>query len=256
MGASVRLISSVAHSTVSGLLPTLRALDPGQLDSFSRELIPNVTVFQGCWIEQYNFHGFPGSREFPLFLRRLNGLGHCVGASLFPAEQFNEQALFTEITTAIAQMEPLMVFVNDLISFYKEFDDLRDQTSLVKNYCQVEGISLDQALEKLTRDTISCSEQMLNVFEGKDPKVVATLEAFIQGYVTWHLCDKRYRMNEIYERSGDNPLGVKFRNYYEEAKKVGNIDQGEWAVPPVSVMAAQAKRSSLSNLLRWFYLVG
>lgn len=252
----MRLTSSAVHLTVSGLLPTLRALDAGQLDGSSRELIPDATVFQGCWIEQYNFHGFPGSYEFPLFLRRLNGLGHCVGASLFPAEQFNEQALLTEITTAIAQMEPLMVFVNDLISFYKEFDDLRDQTSLVKNYCQVEGMSLVQALEKLSRDTISCSEQMLNVFQGKDPQVVATLEAFIQGYVTWHLCDKRYRMNEIYERSDNNPVGVKFRHYYEEAKKVGNIDQGEWAVPSVSVMAAQAKKSSLSNLLQWLYLVG
>lgn len=137
-----------------------------------------------------------------------------------------------------------MVFVNDLISFYKEFDDPRDQTSLVKNYCHVEGISLDQALDRLTRDTILRCEQLLAVFEGKDPKMLDTLKAFVQGYVTWHLCDKRYRINEVYERAGDSPAGVKFRHYYEEAKKVGSVDLGDWAVPPVSDMAEQANRLS------------
>ena len=139
-------------------------------------------------------------------------------------------------------MENWMVFVNDLMSFYKEFDDPRDQTSLVNNYCQVEGIGLDKALDKLTRDTIHCCEQMLAVFEGKDPKVVATLEAFVQGYVTWHLCDKRYRLNEIYEHSDDSPAGVKFRQYCEEARRVGQIDAGKWAVPSVSEMVAQANQ--------------
>ncbi|KAF7505019.1 Trichodiene synthase [Endocarpon pusillum] len=196
--------------------------------------------FQGCWIEQYNFPGFPGSHDYPLFLRRLNGLGHCVGASLFPAAQFDEQALFVEITTAIAQMENWMVFVNDLMSFYKEFDDPRDQISLVINYCKVEGIGLNEALDKLTHDTIHCSEQMLAVFEGKDPKVVATLQAFVQGYITWHLCDPRYRLNEVYERSDDSPIGAKFRQYCEDARRVGQIDPGEWAVPSVIELVAQS----------------
>lgn len=142
-----------------------------------------------------------------------------------------------------------MVFVNDLMSFYKEYDDPRDQTSLVNNYCRVEGIDLNQALDKLTRDTIHCCEQMLVVFEGKDPKVVATLEAFVQGYVTWHLCDKRYRLNEVYERSGDSPVEAKFRHYYEEARRVGYIDQGEWAVPSVAELVAEANESTVKRAL-------
>lgn len=140
----------------------------------------------------------------------------------------------------IAQMGNWMVFVNDLMSFYKEYDDPRDQTSLVNNCCRVKGIGLNQALERLTRDTIHCNDRMLAVFEGKDPKVVATLDAFVQGYVTWHLCDNRYRLSEIYERSGDSPTEVKFRQYYEEARKVGYIDKEEWAVPSVAELVAEA----------------
>ena len=178
-------------------------------------------------------------------------MGHCVGASLFPAVQFDEQALFIEITTAIAHIENLVIFINDLISFYKEFDDPRDQIGLVKNNCHVEGISLEQSLEKLTRDTIHCCEHIVGVFEGKDPAVVATLEAWVQGYMTWHLCDKRYRMNEVYEHSDNSPVGVKFRRYYEEARRVGSIDQGEWAEPSVSVLVEQANGPSLWKPLQW-----
>ena len=170
-------------------------------------------------------------------------MGQCVGGTLFPAGQFDEQALFIEITTAIAQVEHLEVFLNDLMSYYKESDDPRDQTSLVNNYCRVEGISLDQALDKLTRDTIHCCEE-LAVFEGKDPHIAASLQAFVQGYVTWHLCDDRYRMNEVYERSGDSPVATKFRHYYEEARSVGKIAQGEWGVPSFASLVEQAKESS------------
>lgn len=53
-----------------------------------------------------------------------------------------------------------MVFANDLISFYKEFDDPRDQASQVKNYCQFEEISPDQALDRFIRDTIHCCDQL------------------------------------------------------------------------------------------------
>ena len=175
----------------------------------------------------------------------MNGLGHCVGASLFPAAQFDEQDLFVEITSVIAQMENWMVFVNDLMSFYKEFDDPRDQTSLVNNYCQCEGISLNQALDKLTRDTIHCSEQIFSVFEGKDGQIRATLEAFIHGYVTWHLCDARYRLEEVSKRAGDSPAGMKFSQYTEMARKVGGVDPGEWAFPSVATLVEQ--RVSIEN---------
>ncbi|RYP43706.1 hypothetical protein DL768_009762 [Monosporascus sp. mg162] len=195
-----------------------------------------LDFFEGCWIEQYNFHGFPGSFDYPGFLRRMNGLGHCVGGSLWPKEQFDEQKHFLEITSAIAQMENWMVWVNDLMSFYKEFDDPRDQTSLVKNYVVSEGITLTQALEKLTKDTLQSSEQMMIVFSEKDSKIMETIECFMHGYITWHLCDNRYRLKEIYDgtKGIDSEDAAKFRKFYEQAVKVGAIEHTEWAYPSVA----------------------
>jgi trichodiene synthase len=165
----------------------------------------------------------------------MNGLGHCVGGSLWPKDQFDEQKHFLEITSAIAQMENWMVWVNDLMSFYKEFDDPRDQTSLVKNYVVSEGITLNQALEKLTQDTLQSSEQMMVVFSEKDSKIMETIECFMHGYITWHLCDNRYRLKEIYEGTKDIETedATKFRKFYEQAAKVGAIEHSEWAYPSV-----------------------
>jgi trichodiene synthase len=204
-----------------------------------------LDYFQGYWIETRNFQGFLGSHYYPLFLRRLNCLGGICGGSLFPAENFDEKALFEEITTVIAQIEPMVAFVNDLVSFYKEFDNPRDQVSLVTNYCQVEGMTLQQAFDRLTDDAIHSIEQLKVIFDGgKTPAVVDSIHAFVQGHVTWHFCDERYRMREIYERSCETPYGTKFRHYYEAALKVGYIDVRKWAGPTATINSFKESPSS------------
>jgi amino acid adenylation domain-containing protein len=184
--------------------------------------------------------GFPGSFDYPTFLRRMNGLGHCVGGSIFPKERFDEKELFTEITAAIAQMENWMVFVNDLLSFYKEFDEPRDQTSLVNNYARCNEITLEEALEKVTKDTIVDSEQLLSVFRDKDPRILHTLRTFFQGYVTWHLCDPRYRLQELHSLTKESDkVSTKLHDYLQSAKEVGSVDPKAWAYPSVASLAAE-----------------
>ncbi|RLL98063.1 hypothetical protein CFD26_103397 [Aspergillus turcosus] len=188
-----------------------------------------LDFFQGCWIEQNNFGGFPGSSYFPHFLRRLNGLGGISSATLFPSSEFDEELHFKEIVTAVAQIEPQLTLCNDLISFYKEFDSPRDQINLVSNLTHCNGVDWKVAFEQLTSDTIFYCEQLVNVFKGKDPKVEATVRAFVHGYVTWHLCDPRFRMEEVYKQAGQSEADMKFRRYYEEATRIGVIDFELWA---------------------------
>ncbi|KAM0452054.1 hypothetical protein ACHAPV_009678 [Trichoderma viride] len=190
-----------------------------------------IDFFQGCWIEQHNFKGFRGSSDYPGFLRRINGLGHCVGASIWPIELLDEEEYFLEITTAIAQMENWMVWTNDLFSFYKEYFTERDQTSLVNNYVECDGITMDQALDKLCKDTIRSSEEIIQVFHDKNPKMYEILTRFIQGYITWHLCDDRYRLVEVYESAGDDPIAQRFKKYVESARRVGLIDPTRYCRP-------------------------
>ncbi|KAH8198200.1 hypothetical protein TruAng_007627 [Truncatella angustata] len=213
-----------------------------------------IDFFEGCWIEQHNFKGYPGNEDYPEFLRRMNGLGHVVGSTIFPAEKFDETKYFREITTSVCQLECWMAWTNDLISFYKEFDDPRDQTSLINNYCHVGGLTLQEGLEKLTHNTLRVSKQIKSVFADKDEGVANAMSKFMHGYVTWHLCDKRYRVNEIHEGlRDDGGVTTKFCRYYEEAQRVGGIDPAEWTGPTFLELIKEQRgqeRSELKNLLR------
>ncbi|KAF2140917.1 uncharacterized protein K452DRAFT_272633 [Aplosporella prunicola CBS 121167] len=186
--------------------------------------------FEGCWIEQHNFQGYPGSDNYPLFLRRLNCLGGAVAGTIFPAAEFDDQHLFKELACIMAQIDGPVAFVNDLFSFYKEFD--LDEANLVSNWCTVDGISIEHALDRLTDDTIQACVRILDIFKEKDPKVLATVRAFIHGYVTWHFCELRYRLREIYDNAGNGPVGAKFRQYFEKALDVGWVNLNEWVLPP------------------------
>lgn len=188
-----------------------------------------LDYFQGCWIEKLNFGGLPGADYLPLFLRRLNGLGGICGASFFPVARFKEELIMEEITTVIAQIEPVVMFVNDLMSFYKEHDIARDQINLVTNQCRAEGITLDEAFDRLTDQTISAVKHLQALFNvQRCPEVAEIIQAFIHGYTTFHLCDRRYRMQEAYDRAGTTFAEAKFCKYYEAAIHAGSIDLEEW----------------------------
>ena len=188
-----------------------------------------LDYFQGCWIETHDFGGFPGSGYYPLFLRRLNGLGGICGGSLFPAENFDEEQNFEQITTVIAQLEPVIHFVNDVFSFYKESGLERDQINVITNECRAEGITFSQAFDRLIDRTVSAVEQLQTVFASQENPVVAQMmEAFVEGYTTWHLCSERYRMREIYDRANSASDGIRFRRYYEAALDAGSFDAEDW----------------------------
>ena len=183
--------------------------------------------FEGCWIEQHNFQGYPGADCYPSFLRRLNCLGGAVAGTIFPAANFDDQKLFREMSFVMAQMDGPVALMNDLFSFYKEYD--QDEANLVTNWCTVDGITMDQALVRLTDDTIHACVRILEVLKDKDPGMLATIRGFIHGYVTWHICDLRYRLREIYERDDLDVSGAKFREYFDKAIDVGWVDIEEWA---------------------------
>lgn len=201
-------------------------------DSFCAFNIMRCTIdyFQGNWIEQYNFQGYPGSADFPMFVRRLNCLGGAVGATFFPAKEFDERAIIKELSSVMAHMDGPVSFVNDLFSFYKEYD--QGEPNLASNWCTVDGITMEQALERLTDEAIKVSVGLLRVFEDKDPAVYASLRVFIHGYVTWHCCDLRYRMREVYDRRDEvGDAGAQFDQYFEKALSVGWVDPEDWICP-------------------------
>ncbi|RHZ55174.1 uncharacterized protein CDV56_107648 [Aspergillus thermomutatus] len=185
--------------------------------------------FEGCWIEQHNFQGYPGSDCFPMFLRRLNCLGGAVAGTIFPACDFDDRKHLKEIACVMSQMDGPVALINDLFSFYKEFD--QDEANLVSSWCVVDGITMDEALERLTDQTTNACVRILQLFKDRHPKILATLRGFIHGYVTWHFCDLRYRLRELYERGDTSEASARFRRYFDTALSVGWVEIEEWTCP-------------------------
>lgn len=154
-----------------------------------------LDYFQGSWMEQRNIQCFEGSTCFPLYIRRLENPGSLVGGLLFPAAQFDDKKLIDEISYVMVQTGELVTFIDDLFSFYKEYD--QKETTLVMNWSKAEGITVDQALERLTDNVIRSYKQIMDILKNKDQEVLSSVRAFVHGYVTSHFCDVRYRLREV-----------------------------------------------------------
>lgn len=154
-----------------------------------------------------------------------------MGATLFPTVDYDEQELFGEITSAIAEVDYYMFLVNDLISFYKEFE--QEEMILVKNYSRTYGLSIPDALDKLVQEAIDSADRLMDVFTKKNPSVFKAIRAFMHGYITWHLCNQRYRTKEVIDRLDDSETSDRFRAYYGHAQNTGQIPMTEWATPSI-----------------------
>lgn len=163
----------------------------------------------------------------------MNGLGHVVGGTLFPSREFDNQVQrqFEQIVTIIADVEPYVALVNDLISYFKEFGNTRDQVNLVRNWAHVEDMRIDDAFQRLADETIRSGEQLLIIVKDLDPGFKETVQGFLHGYVTWHFCDQRFRMADVYLLANglDSTEATRFCEYYEAIMHVGGLDIKDWA---------------------------
>ncbi|KAK4504361.1 hypothetical protein PRZ48_005277 [Zasmidium cellare] len=189
----------------------------------------SISNYLGLWIENAKFGGYAGSRQFPLFLRRLTGLGHAVGATLFPSEDFDDQELFGDITSAIVELDYYMFLVNDFISFYKEYE--QEDMILVKNYARTESISVSDALDKVSQEAIEAADRLMCVFATKHPSVFKAIRAFMHGY----------RTKEVVASLDGSEAANRLRDYYEQAQKTGQILVAEWATPSIGDIVTQNK---------------
>jgi trichodiene synthase len=197
--------------------------------------------FQGCWMEQSSFQGYPGADCFPEFVRRLNGLGSVVAGTLFPSSDFDQKESFQELSCVMAHMDGVVTSMNDLLSYYKEFD--QDEANLVSNWCVTDGIDKVQALQRLTDQTIRACNKILEIFAERDAGIRDVIRRFIHGFVTSHICSKRYRLSELYD-TATGPDADAFRAYYEQSINAAMVEQSEWTISTSRVQTEVCSKAS------------
>ncbi len=85
---------------------------------------------------------------------------------------------------------------SDVLSFYKE-EIVGEQANFVTNMANCHKISKIESLRKLAEDTAADALRALKIVSGH-PGAHKAAQAFVQGYVDFHLASPRYELTELF----------------------------------------------------------
>lgn len=94
---------------------------------------------------------------------------------------------------------------------------IRNSTRTNPTWCPifvvVQRITMEKALERLTDQCIHACLRILELLADNDAAVRQSIRGFIHGDVTWHFCELRYRIKEVYDAASS---GAGARSCWEE----------------------------------------
>ncbi|KAL3480914.1 isoprenoid synthase domain-containing protein [Aspergillus californicus] len=130
------------------------------------------------------------------FIRDKTGAGEVYAHFVFPEHLAEENGYLPTYVPFIACMLDIINGVNDILSFFKETVVGTEMNTNIMNRARISCCSPHDVLKEICRETAETMYVVSNVFEEKC--VVGKLwKDFMNGYIMWHICEDRYRLNEI-----------------------------------------------------------
>ncbi|KAJ5727376.1 hypothetical protein N7493_005196 [Penicillium malachiteum] len=133
--------------------------------------------------------------DFPYYIRIKTGVAEAYVFMVFPEHLFPEKKYMSSYLPMILYIQAYFNFVNDIMSSYKEAFEQED-CNFVDNSAKTLGVTRIQALRKLCADTLELAGR-LHCLSSTNPGLGETIESFIHGYIMYHLCQRRYRLEEL-----------------------------------------------------------
>lgn len=133
--------------------------------------------------------------NFADYVRLKTGVAEAYAFMMFPEQQFPEEMWLGMYLPMISYMQGYFNSANDILSFYKETRGLEEYT-FVNNSAKLLGLKPTLALRKICTDTAKLVERLRRL-STVHPRLEITMEGFIQGYVVYHLSQRRYRLREL-----------------------------------------------------------
>ncbi|KAJ5951015.1 uncharacterized protein N7479_009428 [Penicillium vulpinum] len=145
--------------------------------------------------ESENLRFPPEANLFPTYFRLKVGAAEAYSFMLFPIEQFPEAECLGHYLPLIPDLICAFNWINDIMSFYKEMVEM-EEFNFIQNSARCEGLTQLEFLKKLCDDT---SDMIRNLrTRGKAyPGLSKVIEAFLSGYVMYHMTQTRYRMDDL-----------------------------------------------------------
>ncbi|EIN07076.1 terpenoid synthase [Punctularia strigosozonata HHB-11173 SS5] len=130
-----------------------------------------------------------GAVRYPYWARVMSGVSEAYALFAFPPEM-----PFTDFVQAIPEIVVFINCANDVLSFYKEVL-AGESTNYVSVEARLHRISKIESLRRIADETATSHERSQQMLEAC-PKALEAYMALSHGYVAFHACSERYRLNE------------------------------------------------------------
>ncbi|KAI9042827.1 uncharacterized protein KD926_004892 [Aspergillus affinis] len=133
--------------------------------------------------------------QFPRYFRGMTGIPDVFAYFILTDELYSLSRL-TRLTFMAPDLNDFTNGVNDLLSFYKE-SVVGDETgNFVHQEAFVRDTGISTVLERLAEDIVKRIENILDT-ASRDVVLLEFTEAYIMGYIAFHLREPRYRFSEL-----------------------------------------------------------
>ncbi|KAJ6028446.1 Trichodiene synthase [Penicillium herquei] len=168
---------------------------------FGGDMIIKDTIqfISACYLElkfETNNLSFPrDAPDFPNYIRIKTGVAEAYAFMVFPEHLFSEEKYLGSYLPIISYLQAYLNSANDIMSSYKEAFEEED-CNFVDNSAKMLGVTRIKALRKLCADTVELVGR-LRCLSSTNSTLCVTIESFIHGYIMYHLCQRRYRLEEL-----------------------------------------------------------
>nr|BCX55500.1 sesquiterpene synthase [Phanerodontia chrysosporium] len=131
------------------------------------------------------------ARDYPLYKRARNGIGEGYGFCIFDKENFPDVSTHIQV---IPEAITYLIYVNDLLSFYKE--ELDGETkNFIHDRARVTGKDIEAALMDSMEDVIDAVNRGRQILQGEKER--KAWDSFLVGYVAFHFISPRYKLERL-----------------------------------------------------------
>ncbi|BBN13561.1 protein MpFTPSL5 [Marchantia polymorpha subsp. ruderalis] len=198
------------------LLTDLNPFFPSQPRHHRTLVAATLQFIEACQLEyEYSESGFEiqaDTPRLPLFLRHKSGIPEpfvlfvLVGSHQVPENYASEDGssdrlfFYNKIYPMLPELTAVSDHVNDVLSFYKEYEEEYVGANYIFTVAKAENITLFEVLDGLMNQIVEIRKNVMAIAERTNSlEVKRTVAQYFQGYIAFHFSwEKRYRLGEVF----------------------------------------------------------
>ncbi|KAM6496564.1 Isoprenoid synthase domain containing protein [Amanita muscaria] len=189
------------HPLVDAYDSLLREL-PKYFEPFAAETLlqSGMDFFVGL-VWEYELQKNPAThaKDFPVFMKNLAGLSRMCAMLAFP-----RGISLRSYMEAIPGCMTYVNVINDIFSFYKE-ELAGESINFVSTMAESSKKTKIEVLQQLADETVETYKEVTSILSGS-AEALQAFEDFVQGYLYFHVANKRYKVAELWAICGEEQL--------------------------------------------------